>query len=79
MAYQWVEDAPQYSPGTISQFAIGNGVVTMDCSLNNAGEGGTDPQFIAFLGAFKDALETAGFTLGAIRTTGGVTKTLTVI
>lgn len=74
--YGWVEGEAEFNPGTIGQIAISNGVVTMDVSATNAGDGGTDAQFATFLGDFKDALETAGFTLGIIRSPGGISKTL---
>lgn len=76
MAFGWVEGDPQYSAGNVGQFSVENGVVTVDFTAANAGEGGTDAQFATFFSTFKTALTGAGFVVGEIRMSGNISKTL---
>lgn len=72
MAYQWVDG----STTPVSQIAVAfdNGTASFDATITV--DAGTQAQTATAMGAFKDALENAGFTVGAINTGKSTSQTL---
>lgn len=65
MTYQWTNPATTTYQEPII-FSISNGVVGIDCTAVNSGEGMNPTQFATLMGQIKDALEDAGLTVGTI-------------